>query len=142
MKDAGSPFRDLSQEEQKVFQGIIDELYERFLQVVYERRKGAISEGELRKIADGRVYTALQALRLHLIDEVGYFDVALAKTLSLASLKEAKVVAYTYYPSRKTNLYASQLTKPGLFEGKGIEDIIPSLKSGFYYLWLPQLKAD
>lgn len=142
MKDAGSPFRDMSQEEQKVFQGIIDELYERFLQVVYEKRKAAISEAELRKIADGRVYTALQALRLHLIDEVGYFDVALAKILSLAALKEAKVVAYTYYPSRKTNLYASQLNKPELFEGKSIEDVLPTLKSGFYYLWLPQLKTD
>jgi protease-4 len=142
LKDAGSPFREMSQEEQKVFQNIIDELYERFLQVVYEKRKGVLSPDELRKIADGRVYTAPQALELKLIDEVGYFDNALAKTFSLASLKEARVVAYTYYPARKTNLYAAQLIKPSLFEGKSIEDLLPILKSGFYYLWLPQMKSD
>lgn len=142
LKDAGSPFRDMSQEEQKVFQGIIDELYERFLQVVYDKRKGFLSQADLGKIADGRVYTAPQALKLNLIDEVGYFDSALAKTLSLASLKEAQVVVYTYYPARKTNLYAAQLTKPSLFEGKSIEDLLPILKSGFYYLWLPQMKSD
>ena len=142
MKDAGSPFRDMNQDEQKVFQGIIDELYERFLGVIYEKRKGALSLEELRKIADGRVYTAPQALKLKLIDEVGYFDAALAKILSLASLKEARVVAYTYYPARKTNLYAAELTRPTLFEGKSIEDLLPTLKSGFYYLWLPQLKKD
>jgi protease-4 len=142
LKDAGSPFRDMSAEEQKVFQDIIDELYERFLQVVYEKRKDVLSQDELKKIADGRVYTAPQALKLNLIDEVGYFDNALAKTLSLASLKETQVVAYTYYPTRKTNLYAAQLTKPSLFEGKSIEDLLPTLKSGFYYLWLPQLKTD
>jgi protease-4 len=141
LKDAGSPFRDMTEEEQKVFQNIINELYERFLQVVYEKRKDVLSEDEIRKIADGRVYTGRQALGLKLIDEVGYFDNALAKTLSLASLKDARVVAYTYYPARKTNIYAAQLTTPSLFQGKSIEDLLPVLKSGFYYLWLPELKT-
>jgi protease-4 len=142
LKDAGSPFRDMTEEEQKVFQNIINELYERFLRVVYEKRKGVLSEDEIRKIADGRVYTGRQALELKLIDEVGYFDNALAKTLSLASLKDARVVAYTYYPARKTNIYAAQLTTPSLFQGKSLEDLLPVLKSGFYYLWLPELKTD
>lgn len=142
LKDAGSPFRDMSQEEQEVFQSIIDELYERFLEVVYTKRKGVLSPDELKKIADGRVYTASQALKLKLIDEVGYFDNALTKALSLTSLQEARVVAYTYYPARKTNLYAAQLTKPSLFEGKSFEDLLPTLKSGFYYLWLPQMKNE
>jgi protease-4 len=142
LKDAGSPFRDMTKDEQKVFQDIINELYERFLRVVYEKRKGVLSEDEIRKIADGRVYTGLQALELKLVDEVGYFDNALAKTLALASLKDAQVVAYTYYPGRKTNIYAAQLSTPSLFQGKSIEDLLPVLKSGFYYLWLPELKND
>jgi protease-4 len=142
LKDAGSPFRDMTKEEQKVFQDIINELYERFLRVVYEKRKGVLSEDEIRKIADGRVYTGLQALELKLVDEVGYFDNALAKTLTLASLKDARVVAYSYYPGRKTNIYAAQLATPSLFQGKSIEDLLPVLKSGFYYLWLPELKND
>ncbi len=142
MKDAGSPFRSMSPEEQSVFQRIIDEFYENFLRVVFERRKDALLMEELRKIADGRVYTAGQALKMKLIDEVGYFDDALTKTLALASLREAKVVAYSYYPKRQTNLYASTLTRTTLVDGKHVEDLLPALKSGFYYLWLPQFTND
>jgi len=142
MKDAGSPFRGMSLEEQQIFQGMIDEFYENFLHVVLERRKDALQLEELRKIADGRVYTAGQALKMKLIDEIGYFDDALTEVLSLASLKEAKVIAYTYYPKRQTNLYASTLGGTTLLDEKRLEDLLPALKSGFYYLWLPQLEKD
>jgi protease-4 len=142
LKDAGSPFRDMNPEEQKVFQNIIDELYGNFLDVVLAKRKDALSMAELRKIADGRVYTANQALRLKLIDQVGYFDDALGRTLSLASIKAANVIAYTYYPKKKTNLYAINPAEPSLFDKKGIEDLLPTLRAGFYYLWLPEMKAE
>lgn len=139
MKDSGSTFRELTEEEKAVFQGIVDEFYHKFLDVVYERRKNSLSLEELKKIADGRVYTAQQAYSLKLIDEIGYFDSALKKILSSASLKDAKVIAYTYYPNTKTNIYASHLKNPNIMEGKDFEKIFRSLKSGFYYLWLPQL---
>lgn len=139
MKDSGSTFRDLTTEEKKIFQDIVDELYQKFLDVVYHKRKNSLSLEELKKIADGRVYTARQAYELKLIDEIGYFDSAIKKTLTLASLKEAKVIAYTYYPGRKTTIYASSLEKSSLFERKNFEDLLRSLKSGFYYLWFPQL---
>ena len=139
MKDSGSTFRDLTTEEKKIFQDIVDEFYQKFLDVVYQNRKNSLSFEELKKIADGRVYTARQAHELKLIDEIGYFDSALKKTLALASLREANVISYTYYPGRKTTIYASSLEKSSLFERKNFEDLLRSLKSGFYYLWLPQL---
>lgn len=138
LKDAGSPFRGLSEQEQRVFQAVIDEHYERFLTVVFEKRKDKLTMDELRDIADGRVYTAPQALRLGLIDEVGYFDEALARALSLVKLDEARVIAYTYYPKRQTNLYASQAAGTGLTDERSFADRLPELRSGFYYLWLPQ----
>jgi protease-4 len=142
LKDAGSPFRSMSPEEQRVFEGVINEMYEDFLKVVYERRKGALSMEELRRLADGRVYTGLQALRLKLIDEVGYFDDALARTLSLAKLGAARVVAYSHYPKRQNNPYAVEFKSPVLIEKKGLEDALPSLRAGFYYLWVPEIKPD
>lgn len=142
LKDAGSPFRNLSDEEQRLFQGIIDEHYERFLEVVHARRKDALSLEEIRRLADGRIYTASQALERKLIDEVGYFDEALARLLSLAKLPSARVVAYTFYPKRQSNLYASKLENPQLFDRNSIADALPALPSGFYYLWLPRMKND
>ncbi len=139
MKDSGSTFRDLTTEEKKIFQDIVDELYQKFLDVVYQKRKNSLSLEELKKIADGRVYTARQAYELKLIDEIGYFDSAFKKILALASLKEAKVISYTYYPGRKSTIFASSLEKSSLFERKNFEDFLRSLKSGFYYLWLPKI---
>ena len=140
MKDSGSPFRTMTDEEKKTFQAIIDEYYEDFLSAVANGRKGKLGAEELRPLADGRIYTAKQALKLKLIDGIGYFDDALKKALSLASLREAKAVAYTYYPKSKTNIYAASMADPMVLEKKGWESWLPLLKAGFYYLWLPDYK--
>jgi protease-4 len=137
-KDSGSPFRDMTDDEKKLFQGIIDEYYEGFLAVVARGRKGKIQAADLRTIADGRVYTAPQALKLGLIDAIGYFDDAFGKARDLASLKSARLVSYTYFPKTKTNVYAGQLADLSPLDAKVIASMIGALKTGFYYLWLPQ----
>ena len=138
-KDSGSVFRQMSPEERDVFQKIVDEYHQRFQDVVYENRKDHLSAEDLKKIADGRVLTASQALEANLIDEIGYFDKALKIILDLASLPEANVVTYTYFPKRKTNIYATSLKNEPLLESASLRDMVQSLKSGFYYLWHPQL---
>ena len=137
-KDSGSPFRDMTDDERALFQGIIDEYYESFLGVVARNRKDRIPADELRRIADGRVYTAQQALRLGLIDDVGYFDDAFGKALALSNLKSARLVSYTYYPKVKTNIYAGRLGDLSPLDAKFLESTVAALKTGFYYLWLPQ----
>lgn len=139
MKDAGSPFKKMTRDDHDVFQGMIDEMYNHFLSVVYKNRKNVLSMEQLKILADGRIYTANQALDHKLVDAIGYFDEAMDKVLALAALKRAKVVTYTFFPNRKTNIYAmsnsqsNPLASPHLYE-----KIIPSLKPGFYYLWLPK----
>ncbi len=139
MKDAGSSFRELTEKEKQIFQNIIDDFYQDFLEVVHGARQDYLSMEELKKIADGRVFTAKQALELKLIDETGYFETALDKILDLAKLKDAQVISYTYYPKSKTNIYATGPKPMPLMERKNLQDLLPSLKSGFYYLWLPLL---
>ncbi|MGZ5497610.1 MAG: hypothetical protein ACXWHI_02735, partial [Candidatus Aminicenantales bacterium] len=56
----------------------------------------------------------------------------------LASLKAAKLVSYTYFPKTKTNIYADQLGNFSPLEAKVFESMRSALKTGFYYLWLPQ----
>jgi hypothetical protein len=34
------------------------------------------------------------------------------------------------------------MENPSLFDQKSIADALPTLRSGFYYLWLPQMKND
>lgn len=137
-KDSGGLFRDMTEEDQKIFQGVVDEFYLGFLDVVSRGRGGKIDPERLREIADGRVYTARQALGLGLVDQIGYFDDAFARTLALAGLKSARLVGYTYYPKSQTNIYASVLGDFSPLDTKILESYLNLLKAGFYYLWLPQ----
>jgi protease-4 len=139
MKDSGSPFRDMSEEERAVFQDIVDEFHEDFIQAVLSGRGDSLAEPELRRLADGRIYTAPHALDAGLIDGIGYFSDALKTTLDLAGIRDAGVVSYSYYPKSTTNIYATRLEGSKAWAGQELERILQSLKSGFYYLWIPQL---
>lgn len=140
MKDSGSTFREMTSEEEAVFQSMVDEFYQNFFDVVLEGRKELLTRERLKEIADGRIYTAGQALELKLIDEIGYFDTAFEKAKQLAGIRNAKLVTYTYYPKSKTNIYASTSDSLSLSNGDNgdLRKIFPSLQPGFYYLWLPQ----
>jgi len=92
MKDIGSPFRDLSPDERRYFTDLIKTYNDRFIGIVAEGRKLEIAD--VRKLANGKIYTADQALEYKLIDEIGYFDDALAKTKELADVEEPRVVKY------------------------------------------------
>lgn len=138
MKDAGSFFKQMNPEEKNLFQVIINEMYQRFINVVHNSRKDFISLEKIKKIADGRIFTAKQALDAKLIDKIGYIDDALNEVFSLASISDARVIAYTYHPLKKTNIYAQSGKKNIVtVRNKGLEKLFPTMKYGFYYLWLP-----
>jgi protease IV len=93
-KDTGSPTREMTDEERRYFQGMIDELYGQFVRAVAEGRKGRGAEGrklndeaQVRALADGRVYTGTQALQNGLIDAEGNYEDALKYTAKLIGVK-------------------------------------------------------
>ncbi len=102
LKDMFSASRPMTEEERQIIQEIIDSMHERFVRIVAEGRKGRKGIPEdmegavaaVKKIADGRVYTAEQAEKLGLVDGIGYLDDAIAEAKKLAGLKEATVVRY------------------------------------------------
>ena len=144
MKDAGSPYREMTFEEKAHFQSLIDAMYKNFLNVIFENRKSKLSMEKIESLADGRVYIAREALELKLIDGIGYFDSALKRVLELAKIPGADVVAYSHYPRRTTSFYDSSVTsQEGLnLKIKALDRLIPGLKPGIYYLWLPALVRD
>jgi len=142
MKDAGSPFRSMTDEERKSFEAINEEFYGQFLEVVVRGRRGTLTAEALRPLADGRIFTARQALEAKLIDGLGYFESAFEKARALAGLRSAKVVAYTYFPKSKTNIYAGSSGPLPSLDLKALNAVLPSLKTGFYYLWLPEVWKD
>ncbi len=69
-KDLGSPFRDFEQRERELLQNLVLDVYDQFIEHILEHRSN-LEEGELRAIADGRIFSGRQALDEGLIDEVG-----------------------------------------------------------------------
>lgn len=87
-KDIGSPSRPLTGKERELLQDLIDDSYEQFLDQVRKGRQGKIKEEELLSIADGRIFTGRQALKLGLIDGLGNYYDAIRQAEKMAGIKE------------------------------------------------------
>ncbi|SDU02160.1 protease-4 [Verrucomicrobium sp. GAS474] len=94
MKDMLNPFRDPAPEELALVQSLVNETYDRFVTVVATERKLDV-ESLRNGIADGRIYSGKQAKALGLVDDLGYFEDAVAKGRELAKLGDAEVVRYS-----------------------------------------------
>lgn len=83
-KDAGTPWRAMTDREKALFQAMIADVYDQFRSTVAQRRK--IDSAALDTLADGRVLTGRQAFRAGLVDSVGTFAQAQADAKRLAGL--------------------------------------------------------
>lgn len=138
-KDMGSPFRAMTAEERGIFQGVIDSFYERFLAVVQEGRSNLTPE-QIRKLADGRIYSGEQAKALGLVDAVGYLDDAVELAKQGAGLAEARVVVYRRPGEYRNNIYSRVLTggaEPWAFPSLDLFSLVRAGSPQFMYLWLP-----
>lgn len=135
-KDMGSPFRAATDDERKIFQGLIDGLHGQFLSRLVESRKLPLDTA--RTIADGRVYTAQQALELKLIDQIGYMDDVLKLARQKIGVDEARVVVYHRPADYRATYYARAESSSGGLDLTATQ--LGSLIGGgprFLYLWWP-----
>jgi protease-4 len=95
-KDIGSPFRAMKPAERVILQSLVTEMWGRFTRVVAEGRKGKLTLARVQELADGRVYTGPQALKLHLIDQVGYVEDGYKKIRELSKSPNAKIVRFSH----------------------------------------------
>ena len=99
-KDSGSAFRDLSEEEKAILQSTVDDVYNQFVDTVYESRKEKLSKEEVVKLADGRIFSGNQAHQHKLIDELGNLPDAIKHAAKLADIEgKPRVVRKQKKPS-------------------------------------------
>jgi protease-4 len=92
-KDFGSPTTPFTEEDEKLWQQVVDEAYDNFVNIIADNR--GMTKEEVKALADGRVYTGRQALSLKLVDELGYLEDAIDKAASLGGITgEPRVVQY------------------------------------------------
>lgn len=139
-KAAGSPFETLEPEQRVVFQKVIDELYGQFIDVVAKGRP-KLSRETIVRLADGRIYTAPQALEAGLIDHIATMRDAIETAKKRAGIKRAKVIRYERPYVSAGNYYASH---PGSDPQMQVNLLNLDLggfgqasRAPFMYLWRP-----
>ncbi|MDH4101017.1 MAG: signal peptide peptidase SppA [Nitrospirota bacterium] len=91
LKDAGTPFREMTREERAVLQGVIDDVHAQFIDAVSAGRR--MERAQVVELADGRIYSGRQAKELGLVDELGTLDDTIKLAAELAGIKgEPRVV--------------------------------------------------
>jgi protease-4 len=132
MKDAGSPYSDLTDAERAYLQRITTQLHGQFIRAVAEGRKGKMSLADVERIADGRVFTGEEALSLKLVDRIGNMDDAVMTAARLAGVR-----------GRPGLMYPKRRKQPSLLElltntndSKSVVDRVLSRRGAtFLYRW-------
>ena len=147
LKDMGSPFKPMTQQERDVMQGIVNEYYARFLHVVTEHRHVS-DEATFKTCTDGRVFSGARAQELGLVDDLGLLEDAIDLARKMGSAPGGKAVMYKRPYGYRGSIYAEasvpQPQASGGGGGAGGGNVTklelpggPWLPSGFYYLWNP-----
>lgn len=140
-KDMASIWRAMTPEEREILQGIIGGLHDRFVGVVAEGRR--IPREKVRPLADGRIFSAPEALEKGLVDRLGYMEDAVARAKALAGIEDARVIRYTR-GGGGGDLYA-RIGRPSPSAARVSLELPEALSGGgpfFLYYWAPGLGAQ
>ncbi len=125
-KDIASIFRGVNKEDREILQDVLDNVHEQFITAVAEGRK--MLRDDVKKIADGRVFTGEQALNIGLVDQLGDLEDAEKTAAGLAGIKGEPVVV-----TKKESLSIINLLRGKV--PKELADLFPSVK--VKYLFTP-----
>jgi protease IV len=92
-KDIGSPFQPLSPEGKQILQSLVDNVHSQFVAAVAKGR--GMEEAQVRRLADGRVYSGAQAKELGLIDQFGTLEEAIELAARRVGIETDPAVYYS-----------------------------------------------
>jgi protease IV len=141
LKDMGSPYKHLTPEAREVMQGMVDEYYARFKNLVFTNR--GITDPQTRDlVTDGRVFSGTKAVELKLADQTGGLPEAIELAKQMGNAPGGKVIMYKRPYGYSGSIYAESST-PAPQASNQMTLKLPfsqSLPMGFYYIWQPELQ--
>jgi protease-4 len=99
-KDIGSPFREMTPEEKKIMQDVLDNVHQQFIQAVADGRK--LDRTKVVEIADGRILTGEQAKNLGLVDQMGNLQDTIEITAKMVGISGKPNVLY---PKKRLSIW-------------------------------------
>jgi protease-4 len=128
-KDMLNPLKQVNPDQQALLKIIIEQMHERFVEVIVQGRK--LTKEEVNKLADGRIFTAKQALEQELIDEIGYYEDAQDICADLLDVEDIRVYKYEQQFDWKSVL--------GMYGRFNLADLLKmkNTETTFQYRWQP-----
>lgn len=123
-KDTGSIFRTMTKEDRELLQAVSDNIHEQFIKAVADGRK--MKPEDVRKIADGRIFSGEQALANGLVNRLGTLEDAISEAARLAGIKDEPHVV-----SKEEKLTFIDLIRNKF--PKEITDVLPTIKIKYLY---------
>ena len=137
-KDALNPFRPMTDDERKLWSGIIDQSFQKFITVIDDNRDELDREA-VKTLATGQIYTADDAKQNKLIDEIGFEEDSLESLRERVNLKNPRVVTYETPPSLVDMITGNSKAKLSADPWKSfLESTVP--RAMYYCSWLPALQ--
>jgi protease IV len=128
-KDTGSPVREMREDEKVFLQNFVDQIYEQFVNDVATGRN--MNNDTVKQLADGRIYSGLQAKKLGLVDRIGNLEDAVDWAAELAGITgEINVV----YPSKRNLSILDYLTEVSM---QKVDEMLTESKFNGGYLYTP-----
>jgi protease IV len=125
-KDIGSPYRKMQPEEQAILQSAIDDLFQQFISDVAVGRNMKLEE--VVKLADGRVFTGEQAVKLKLIDKIGGLQDAIEYAAKKSGLKTPVEVENIQKENPFSMLFqSSSQLDPGMLKKMPLQQLVEML---------------
>ena len=127
-KDIGTPLKELTGEERSLIQDVLDEIHEDFILAVSENRN--LNPEDVRKIADGMLFTGKRAKDLGLVDELGGIEEAklyLNRTLNITPL----IREYEKEPTFMELLFQA-ISEQSFSVGQGIGAMLSEKRTGIF----------
>jgi len=112
LKDAGTPFREMTPEERAYLNDVVKNIHEQFIKDVAAGRNMDLEKAK--KLADGRIYTGLQAMELGLVDSIGNFYDTVEDLKTVLKIKGKPDLVYTEKPFSLSKWLFSSMTKESL----------------------------
>ncbi|MFI5360324.1 MAG: signal peptide peptidase SppA [Elusimicrobiota bacterium] len=136
-KDIGSPGREMTVEERKILQDLIDDAYGQFVQAVADGRKMPVET--VKPLADGRIYSGNQALHNGLVDELGDSHDALMLAARMGGISDTKP-RVRRDGEKFSDLFEMLETRARLSFGVGpltipLPDALSAQTHGMLYMW-------
>jgi protease-4 len=138
MKDLNTPWRSITKDERQVLQKLVDDMFQRFVDVVDSGRE-KLDRAKVLELADGRVFSGMEAARVGLVDRTGYIEDAVSELTGRLGGDQRKptLIRYTRKATGGANIYSRGNAKAT--RENSITLRLDGLNSspGLYYLWKP-----